>query len=312
MTAPARVRSGRAAACGLAAIPVLFWGSSFVATKVALRGFSPWDVVGLRSLLGAAVLLCALAARRAPGADEPRRGDGARIALLGLLGLPVHLALQAWALTWTSAVHSGWLIALNPVFTSTLAAVFLGERFPRVKAAGVALGFAGALVVVAGREGLGALRLPSTRGDLLILASSLNWAVYTLVARSLAVRRDPFRLTVRALSVGAVASVALWIFLGNPQSLGGAGPEEWLAVVFLGAGCTGIGYLAWSAALERLEAGTLSSFQFVQPLVTVAVAAVWIGERTSGTVLAGGALVLAGVSLVQRAPRGSGSVGRAA
>ena len=78
MTAPARVRSGRASAWGLAAIPVLFWGSSFVATKVALRAFSPWDVVGLRSILGAAVLLGALAARRAPGVDEPRRGDGAR------------------------------------------------------------------------------------------------------------------------------------------------------------------------------------------------------------------------------------------
>ena len=158
--------------------------------------------------------------------------------------------------------------------------------------------------MIAGREGIGALRLPSTRGDLLILLSSLNWAVYTLIARGLAVRRDPVRLTVRALSVGAAASALLWLLLGNPPRLGGAGAEEWLAVVFLGAGCTGIGYLAWSAALERLEAGTLSSFQFVQPLVTVAVAAAWIREPTDATALAGGALVLAGVSLVQRGSRG--------
>jgi drug/metabolite transporter (DMT)-like permease len=76
--------------------------------------------------------------------------------------------------------------------------------------------------------------------------------------------------------------------------------------VFLGAGCTGAGYLVWSLALVRLEAGTLSSFQYVQPLVTAGVAAVWIGESAGPAVLLGGGLVLLGVALVQRSALGSG------
>jgi len=299
---PAPGRTG-GAIYALAAIPVLFWGSSFVATKVALRAFGPWDIVGLRSLLGVAVLLAATPWRRRATLDEPRAGDGVKTLLLGILGLPVHLALQAWALTLTSAVHSGWLITLNPVFTSTLAALVLRERFPPAKAGGLALGLAGALTVIAGRHGLATLAFPGTRGDLLVLLSSLNWAAYTLLARDLAVRRDPFRLTARALAAGSVASTALWLALGHPAGAAGASLEGWVAIVFLGVGCTGAGYLAWSAALERLEAGTLSSFQFVQPLVTVAVARVWIGESAGMTVLAGGALVLGGVALVQRGAR---------
>jgi drug/metabolite transporter (DMT)-like permease len=283
-----------------AAAAVLLWGSSFVASKVALRSVAPLDLVAVRSVLGLAVLLLARPVGRAGRQESPRPGDGLRTVLLGLIGLPVHLTLQAYALTLTSAVHSGWLIALNPVFTAILAASFLRERFPRLKTAGVVLGFSGAIVVIAGGAGLEAVRLPATRGDLLILLSSLNWAVYTLIARGLMVRRNPVPLTLRALSAGTSVTVAIWLLAGHPAQLVRAPAAAWAALLFLGVGCTGIGYLVWSAALERLEAGTLSSFQYVQPLVTVAVAAAWIGESAGPGVFLGGALVLAGVTLVQR------------
>jgi drug/metabolite transporter (DMT)-like permease len=283
-----------------AAAAVLLWGSSFVAAKVALRSITPLGLVAVRSVLGLLVLCAASPFARSGRAESPRPGDGLKIAVLGVIGLPVHLTLQAFALRFTSAVHSGWLIALNPVFTAVLAAIFLRERFPRLKTAGVVLGFTGAIVVIVGGAGAAALRLPSTKGDFLILLSSLNWATYTLIARGLMVRRNSLPLTLRAIAVGTAITVPAWLLAGSPSELLHLPLEAWVALVFLGAGCTGAGYLAWAAALARLEAGTLSSFQYVQPLVTVAVAAVWIGESAGPTVLLGGALVLAGVSLVQR------------
>ncbi len=279
---------------------MLLWGSSFVAAKVALRSVSPLGLVAVRALLGLAVLGAASPFVRSGRVDAPRPGDRLKIALLGVIGLPVHITLQAFALTMTSAVHSGWLIALTPVFTAILAATFLKERFPRLKTAGVLLGFTGALVVIAGGAGAAALRLPSTRGDLLILLSSLNWAAYTLIARGLMVRRNSLPLTLRAIAVGTAIAVPAWLLSGRAAEVLRLPAEAWVALVFLGVGCTGAGYLVWSAALARLEAGTLSSFQYVQPLVTVAVAAAWIGESTGPAVLLGGALVLAGVFLVQR------------
>ncbi|MBZ5637533.1 MAG: DMT family transporter [Acidobacteriia bacterium] len=287
-----------------AAAAVLLWGTSFVASKVALRSLSPLSLVAGRGLLGLATVAAALPFGRPRRPESPRPFDSSRTALLGFIGVPVHLALQAYALTMTSAVHSGWLIALNPVFTAILAAAFLRERFPALKTAGVALGFSGALVVIWG--GAGSLRLPSTRGDLLILISSLNWAAYTLLTREISVRRRPLPLTFRALAVGTAVSVGIWVAAGDPAELARASVESWVALAFLGVGCTGVGYLVWSLALERLEAGTLSSFQYVQPLVTAGVAAVWIGEATGKAVLLGGGLVLAGVALVQRsAARGT-------
>jgi drug/metabolite transporter (DMT)-like permease len=292
-------RSRALAGYGLALTSILLWGGSFIALKIALRSLGPWEIVAGRALMGAAVLIVA-AVLAGPSLGTLRPGDAVRIAILGALGIPVHLGLQAVALTMTSAVHSGWLVALIPVFTAILSAIFLGERFPALKTAGVVTGFLGALVVVGSEAGFGALALPSGQGDLLVLLSCLNWAVYTLISRDLVRRIPSLTVTVGAVASGTAMVVPAWLVLGDPIRLLDAPLEGWAALVFLGVGCTGVGYLAWTAALRRLEAGRLGSFQYVQPLVTAAAAALWLAEPVGGAVAIGGALVLLGVTLVQR------------
>ncbi len=267
---------------------------------MALRELSPAGLVAGRSVLGLAVLAAALPLRRSAGAGRPLPGDRLRIALLGILGLPVHLGLQAVALTLTSAVHSGWLVALIPVFTAILASTFLRERFSPLQVAGVAVGLLGAVAVIAGGSAPGVLRLPSTRGDLLILLSCLNWSVYTLLVRGLMLRSRPIPVMLGALATGTAVALVGYAAVGRPAEFLALRPGTWTALAFLGIGCTGLGYLAWAAALERIEAGALSTFQYVQPLVTAAAAALLIGEPVPASGVAGGALVLAGVFLVQR------------
>jgi len=291
---------GRAGALLLAAPAVLMWGLSFIAVKMALHSVSPFGLVAVRAVLGAALLGVVLPFLPAASPVPRRKGDFARLAILSVQGLPLQVGLQAYALTLTSAVHAGWLIALIPVFTALLSALFLGERFPLPKVLGTGLGFAGALLVIGGVKGAAALGLPSGRGDLLILLSALNWALYTLQARTLLRRMAPLALTVRVVLGGAAIVTAAYLLLGTPSELAGVTAAGWAALVFLGAGCTGAAYLLWSAALSRLEPGTLTSVQYVQPLVTAVAAAAWLGEPAGGTALVGGGLVLVGVVLVQR------------
>ena len=73
----------------------------------------------------------------------------------------------------------------------------------------------------------------------------------------------------------------------------------WLAVMFLGVGCSGLGYLFWYAALERLEASQVAAFLYIEPLVTLAAAVVLLGESVVLTTILGGILVLAGVAIMQ-------------
>jgi drug/metabolite transporter (DMT)-like permease len=282
----------------MALLAITLWGLSFVATRVALAEVSPIPLIAARLVLGVLFLLVLLARR---GELPALRAVASwPLAALGFMGIAFHQVLQAFALRMTSAVHTGWLIGLIPIWSALLAARFLGERFTARKVTGLGLGFAGALLVITrGRLGAGTLALPGTRGDLLILLSTLNWAAYTIVGRSVMQRLAPGPATTFMLLVGLAAVAPLALATGGAATLLHASVRAWAAIAFLGVACSGLGYLLWSAALERLSASRVAAFLYLEPLVTLAAAAAYLHEAVGVTTVVGGLVVLAGVALVQ-------------
>lgn len=283
-----------------ALLAILFWGISFVATKAVIAEISPIALVFSRAGLGSALLVGLLAARREP--VLPSRDAWGALAAMGFVGVAFHQTLQAYALTLTSASHTGWLIGLTPIWSALLAAWTLREPFTPQKVLGLLVGFAGAvLVVTRGQAGLQVLSLPSTRGDLLILASTLNWAAYTVLGHSIIRRLGPTRATAGAMLAGWLMLVPLFVLSGAWSEYRRLSAGGWGAVLFLGIACSGLGYLFWYGALERIEATRVASFLYLEPLVTLGAAVLLLGEHVSATTVAGGLLLLSGVGLVQRA-----------
>jgi drug/metabolite transporter (DMT)-like permease len=283
-----------------ALLAVVFWGLSFVATKAALREVSPPTLIALRFAMGVALLL-ALLARRGERLLPPRDAWGG-LAVMGFVGVFVHQGLQAVGLTLTTAAKTGWLIGLTPVWSAVLAAVVLGERFGAAKLGGLALGFAGATLVVTGGRPLGeVLALPATRGDLLILASTLNWAVYTVLGHRLLKRLGALKATAGALTLGWLMVLPWFALRQGWRELPGLSATAWAAIAFLGIACSGLGYLFWYGALERVQASQVAALLYLEPLVTMAAAWFLLGEPLRAITVAGGLLVLAGVLLVERA-----------
>jgi drug/metabolite transporter (DMT)-like permease len=282
-----------------ALLAIVFWGISFVATKAALREVSPPTLIATRFALGVALLLLLLAFRGQ--ALLPPRDAWAGLALLGFIGVLVHQAMQAVALTLTTAVKAGWLIGLTPIWSALLAVLLLGERLGRVRICGLAVGFVGATVLVTGGQPLAVLRsLPSTRGDLLILASTLNWAVYTVLGRGLLQRLGALKATAGSLTLGWLMVLPWFLARHGWRELSRLSGTTWLAIAFLGLACSGLGYLLWYGALEKVEASRVASLLYLEPLVTLAAAVILLGEPVRATTVVGGVLVLVGVLLVQR------------
>ena len=282
-------------------LAVVLWGISFVATKAALREVSPLTLIFTRSALGAALLVATLVARRAP--LVPPRDSWGPLALMGFVGVCFHQLLQAHGIRLTTAVHAGWIVGLIPIWSAVLAGLFLRERFGTAKITGLALGFAGAvLVVTRGRLAAGLLALPGTRGDLLMLASTLNWAVYTALGHATLRRLGSLRATAGAMFLGALMLAPLFLHAGGWReyaALSGAGVAS---VLYLGIGASGLGYLFWYGALERVETSRVAAFLYLEPIVTLITAMALLHEAVGAASVAGGLLVLAGVALVQRAP----------
>ncbi len=284
-----------------ALLAIVLWGFSFVATKVALGEVSPITLIFTRFAIGSTLLLTILAVRGQP--VVPPRGTWRDLLVLGFVGVFVHQLLQANGLTLTTAVHTGWLIGLTPIWSALLAAILLRERFGVMKVAGFALGFLGAaLVVTRGRLEAGLLSVPTTRGDLLILASTFNWAVYTILAHAVLRRLGPARATTGAMVLGWILLAPLFFLDGGWREYPALSSTGWAAVLFLGIGCSGLGYLLWYAALAKLEASRVAALLYIEPLVTLAAAVVLLQEEIGVSTVVGGVLVLLGVFLVQRAP----------
>jgi drug/metabolite transporter (DMT)-like permease len=256
-------------------------------------------LVFTRFALGTALLFALLALRRRKLVAPPRDAWPALVSM-GFLGVFVHQMLQAHGLALTTAIHAGWLIGLTPIWSALLAAFFLRERFGARKIAGLLLGFAGALFVVTrGDLSAAALALPSTRGDFLILASTVNWAIYTIVGRRTLARLGSARATAFAMLAGWGMLSPVFVIRSGWTEYASLSAVGWGAVLFLGIGCSGLGYLFWYAALEKLETSRVAAFLYLEPLVTLAAAVALLHEAVQPAAVLGGLLVLAGVLLVQ-------------
>jgi len=280
-----------------ALIAVVFWGISFVATKAVLREISFVTLIFFR--FGVAAVLLNLVVRRMPSRDA-----WPSLALMGFIGVFVHQMVQAYALTLTSATHAGWLIGLTPVWSAILSALFLRERFGLWKVVGLAGGFAGALLVITrGDFSSSVLTLPSTRGDLLILASTLNWAIYSVVGHPTIRRLGPRVATAGMMTFGALMLAPFFVYQRGWRELPHLSPVGWIAITFLSVGCSAFGYLVWYGALEHVEVSRVAALLYLEPFVTFAAAIVLLHEPISTIAIAGGLLVIVSVMVMQYAPR---------
>ncbi|HET19108.1 MAG TPA: DMT family transporter [Chromatiales bacterium] len=297
----------RALAYGKTGLAVVVWGASFIATKVALREVSPPTVVWLRFGIGT-LLLGGVVLGRSELALPARREWG-KLALLGLIGITVHQLLQSNGLVTARATTTAWIVATTPIFIAALGWLLLRERLSGVALLGITLAAGGVLVVVTGGElrSLAAGRI-GTPGDLLVMVSAPNWALFSVLSR-------------RTLQDGGgrgAAGTLFWVMgigwaLSSIPLLAGPGFGEigaltaagWLGIGFLGLFCSGLAYIFWYDALGALPASQVGAFLYLEPLVTVVVAAVVLPQAepiTAASVLGGGVILL-GVWLVSRPGR---------
>lgn len=272
-----------ASAAGFGTLPVLF-------TLATHAGFERNSLLAQRFFLAGGLLLAWLAARGAP-----RLGWRARLACL-LLGC-VGYAAQAWtyfvAVSLGGAGLSSVLLYLYPSFVTLLAWPLEGERPDRARAAALGLALAGGVLTCA----LGPLR-PSLGGVAVAVAAALLYALYLTV--SSVVLRDVRALPAGAwVCLGAGLAFALMAWAGGRATWADT-PRRLGAVAALTLLCTIVPIVSMFAAIARIGVARAAVVSAVEPVVTLSLAALWLGERFSPAQLAGASLVVASVLLIQR------------
>jgi drug/metabolite transporter (DMT)-like permease len=282
---------------------VVVWGASFVATKVALRYASPDVVVWLRFAMGMIILGIAVLAGRKFALPEKR--DWAYFALLGFLGITFHQWLQSTGLVTSQATTTGWIVASIPVFMALLGWLALKEKLLWLQVAGILLSAFGVLLVVTrGDLVLLALGKFGTVGDLLILISAPNWAVFSVLSRRGLQKYPATLMMFYVMAFGWLFSSVLFFVSGGLSQIGFIPWDGWAGIAFLGIFCSGLAYIFWYDALQALPVAQTGAFLYIEPVVTVIVAALILRERLYLATLLGGVLILSGVWLVNRKKAG--------
>jgi drug/metabolite transporter (DMT)-like permease len=278
---------------------VTVWGASFVATKIAVQEVSPVTVVWLRFTIGVVILGLATLLRRQFAL--PERGEVGYLALLGFLGITFHQWLQSTGLVTAQATTTAWIVATMPIFIAILGWLVLEEKLNWRQGLGIAAAVLGALLVLS-KGDLAALAGGrfGTRGDFLVMLSAPNWAVFTILSRRGLRRYPATRMMFFVMVFGWLFSSVLLIIRGGLDEWPAFSADGWLSVGFLGVFCSGLAYIFWYDALKALPAAQAGAFLYLEPFVTVIVAALILGEPLLGITLLGGAAILLGVWIVNR------------
>jgi len=277
----------------------LLGGLTYPWQKSALQGLPPATITALRTFLGL-LGMAGWLAWRGGGLRWPfDRRQTRRVALLGSAGFAAPLLLGAFGVDRSTAVNGALLILLEPVSILVLSHLLLGERVGGTRAAGVALGLAGALCVVG--EGLFDATLTTgthLTGNLMLAASATLWALYTPLAAPLVKSHTPMQVAYGATLAALVLFVPAAL-LERGEWRGGPGLLPALGyTAALGVCGSFLGVLLWNVALVDLPAPVIAPFILLQPAVGVLAGVLQHGERVSAWAMTGAALAAAGVALV--------------
>ncbi|MFU8771916.1 MAG: DMT family transporter [Anaerolineales bacterium] len=281
------------------ALAITLWALSFIFIKIALFEVSVVSLITIRFGIGAIILSLVLFRR------YEHRGISLnlllRMAVLGTIGITFQQLLQVSGQVTADASVAAFLASTAPAFLVILAAVFLRESLNTWQVLGVLLATLGAAVISVGGgwQEIAKGRIDNP-GNLLVLASAVMWAVFTILNRKLAKGYPPLIVTTGMLYFGFLVMLPIFLLNRGWQEFYTLSSDTWFALLFLGVFCTAGAFLLYTHALKLEEASRLAAIQNIEPVIAVTAAVIILHETVSDVLIFGGAAIIIGVYLAER------------
>ncbi len=275
-------------------ITISMWGYSFVSSKVLLEhGLGPVEIYVLRFLLAYLIVLCLNHKRL----TAHTIGEEALFAVCGLCAGSLYFIAENTALEYTLATNVSLLTSMSPLITALLVAlIYKTEKLGVGSWVGSAIAVMGVVCVVFNSSHSLEVR---PLGDFLSLAAAFSWAIYSLVLRRLNARYDVWFITRKTFFYGLVTAVPFLIFERDTVNIIESiqQPAVWGNLLFLGLGASTVAYVLWALTVKQVGAVRANNYMYLQPVITLVVSAVVLGEKITLLGCTGIVLIIGGLWL---------------
>jgi drug/metabolite transporter (DMT)-like permease len=268
------------------------WGSTYLAIRLALPGFPPLMMSGLRFVVAGGVFFVLLRLNGVPNPTGQQWLSALRVGTLLICGNALVVVAEQWVSSGVAAVA----IASVPLW-SVLFAGLWGRWPAKGEWAGLAVGLAGVALLQSGGE----LRA-SPAGAIVLVLSAITWSLGSMWSTRLPLPAGPMAASTEMLTGGIVILVAALIrgermtAIPDLQALG--------AYAYLVVFGSIVAYTAYAFLLAKVRPALATSYAYVSPVIAVFLGAIVAGENVTPVAVAALVLILAGVAIIatQRAP----------
>ncbi len=271
-------------------------GTTFPVGEAITGGLDPAALTFVRFVVAAAAFGLVLLLR-----GELARPSRSLIVRSGVIGalMAVFFVAMFEALRWTSALSTGALFTLVPLFSAGFGYAINGQRMRPVHLLYLAIGAAGAVWIVFDGSVEKLLSLSLGRGELIFVAGAVAFSLYAPAIKRLYRGEPPAVFAFWNLVMGAVLLGAYAVPALLETDLGAVQMHVWLGIIYLGIFTTAISFFLSTLGSLSLPAFKVMSYTYLTPAVVAVIAVVFFGELPSPSVAAGIAVVMSVTFLLQ-------------
>jgi drug/metabolite transporter (DMT)-like permease len=288
--------SGKSKAYFALFLTSIIWGTTWVVSKLGIRGIHPLYFAGLRQLIAGTLFILFFVARRK--ATMPTLKEWRYLFLMALLLFVISNGFTIWGIKYINSGLGAILGALFPLFVALIDWIIGGKDRPNtISTIGLVLGMIGVAIIF--YEHLADFGNADFRfGILLSLTACITWAIGTIITtRNLVKMNRYYSLGWQMFIAGSILNIICY-FNGFSIPLTQVPANTWLSITYMVFFASVIAFVAFLYTLQHLPTTLASVYAYINPVVAVVLGHFILGESWSLSLLAGALVTLAGVYMV--------------
>ncbi len=275
---------------------MLFWGGTFIAGR-ALAGFvNPANSSFLRFAI-ATIALFFLTLISEGKITTPPKNKWFALFLLGLTGVFSYNVFFFNGLPHIGAGRASLIIALNPLVITIFATLFLKEPLNAKQFTGILLSLCGAVFVISNGHPASILSGSIDKGEMAMMGCVASWAAYSLIGRAVLSSISPLVSVFYSSLIGTLLLLIPALQQDLFKALLSIRAIDWLSLAYLGICGTALGFSLYYYAIKKIGATRSGVFINLVPLFSIILSWLILGESINATVIIGGFILLAGVTI---------------